>query len=170
MKMGKENTDATKSKIELSLEERFSALGSVVGKLSKCIDDRNRYIHTLEGQLKAAKESQTAALNELYVKIDNRLTSFEQKYFSQAPLEQRLPTPVEVEAAPPSIKPTIESKPCSRYSRLKSAFGYVNRGATSICSRLYSVGIGLAEVFEEEEDPLYNFGVKVWGRFKRNPK
>ena len=168
--MNQENTDAINSEVELSLEERFSALGSVVGKLSKCIDDRNAYIHNLEGQLKAAKESQTATINELYVKIDNRLASLEQKYLSQAPVEQKSPVLAKVEATLPLIKPAIEKKPCSRYSIFKSAFSYVSRGASRIGSGLYAAGVGLTEIFEEEEDPLYNAGVKVWKLFKRSSK
>jgi archaellum component FlaC len=199
-----EKTDASESAIKLSLEERFSALGSVVGKLSKCIDDRNVYIHNLEGQLKAAKDIHSAISLELYTKIDDKLTRIDEKYHSLTSLEEMLtkiiPFLEEIKKSIPlkelstkinEIKGYLplldkkldylievlspdyheEKRKSKWYSpKLKLAFNYVGGGMSSIYSRLYKASVKVAEIFEEEEDPLYNFGVKVWGRFKKNPK
>jgi predicted transcriptional regulator len=66
-------TDTTESEVPLSLDERFSALGSVVGKLSKSIDDRDAYIHSLEDKLTELKIHvglpKTATYDELSAKI-----------------------------------------------------------------------------------------------------
>ncbi len=66
-------TNITGSEASLSLEERFSALGSVVGKLSKCIDDRNAYVRLLDEKLTELKIYAGLPKNATYEELSAKI-------------------------------------------------------------------------------------------------